>query len=464
MTAERFRLAKDGEAVPLHAVAQSDLKEWREKAPGPWNAWLDTTDFKASEGAWTNLPGTDGGSEAVLVGLGKSPSLWSLGRLSGQLPAKTYRLDIFEGALDPDDAVLGWVLGAYRYAAAKAVQKEEAKAQLLWPDGANEKLVTAIAEATYLVRDLINRPANDLTTVALGQAARHLAESHGAGFTEIVGDDLLDAGYPAIHVVGRASENPPRLIDITWGDETKPKLTIVGKGIVFDTGGLDLKPSSNMRLMKKDMGGAAHALGLAHLIMAMGLDVRLRVFVPTAENSVSSRSYRPSDVIDTRKGITVEVGNTDAEGRLVLSDALHEAAGERPEVLIDFATLTGAARVALGTELPALFCNDDGLAADILEGGLAATDPLWRLPLHEAYRRHLKTPFADISSTGEVPMGGAITAALFLERFVEPSCPWAHIDLMAWNSGEQPGRPKGGEAMGMRGVFSALQKRFGGRS
>lgn len=462
MDIERLTLAETGDGLPLHTATKASLASWLERAPDNWRAWLTNIGFEAADGAVAHLPGPDGEAQAVIVGLGKTPSTWSLSRLPKTLPAGTYRLEVGTSGLNPNDAVLGWALGAYRFDLFKEPSKRNEAPRLLWPDGADKTFVTAAAQATFLARDLINRPANDLTTEALSEAARALADSHKADFSEIVGDDLLDAGYPAIHVVGRAAEFAPRLIDIRWGRTDAPKLTLVGKGIVFDSGGLDLKPSGGMKIMKKDMGGSAHVLGLAHMIMSTGLDVRLRVLIAAAENAVSAKAFRPLDVIGTRKGLTVEVGNTDAEGRLVLADALFEAASEEPEAIIDFATLTGAARVALGTELPALFCNDDEFAATLLAGATAAGDPLWRMPLWEPYRRLLNSNVADISSTGEVPTGGAITAALFLERFVEPRTDWVHIDVMAWNNADQPGRPKGGEAMGMRGIYAGLAARFGG--
>jgi len=307
------------------------------------------------------------------------------------------------------------------------------------------------------VRDLINTPAGDLGPAELATAARKLAKAHGGRLSVIAGDALLKRNYPAIHAVGRASAKAPRLIDLRWG-RRGPKVTLVGKGVCFDSGGLDLKSAAGMKLMKKDMGGAAHVLGLASMVMAAGLPLRLRVLVPAVENSVSGDAFRPLDVLETRKGLTVEVGNTDAEGRLVLCDALAESSREKPDLLIDFATLTGAARVALGTGLPALFCNDEALAGTLLGHGLARHDPLWRLPLHRPYRASLDSPVADLNNISDGPYGGAITAALFLEAFVGDGVPWAHVDLMAWNTGASPGRPQGGEAMGLRAVYGAIEQ------
>lgn len=290
-----------------------------------------------------------------------------------------------------------------------------------------------------------------------------MAEASGAAYGEIVGVDLIREDFPAIYAVGRGAEDgrAPRLVDFTWGREDAPKVTLVGKGVCFDSGGLDIKSAAGMKLMKKDMGGAAHALALASMIMALGLDVRLRVLVPAVENSVSAAAMRPLDVIATRKGLSVEIGHTDAEGRVILADALALASEDQPDVLIDFATLTGAARVALGTQLPALFSNDDALATEILDAGIAAADPLWRLPLWQPYKKQTKSKVADLKNDTDSPYGGAITAALFLEAFVGAGTAWAHVDLMAWNTASQPGRPEGGEAMSLRAIFAALKARFG---
>ncbi len=311
------------------------------------------------------------------------------------------------------------------------------------------------AEAIGLVRDLVNTPAADMGPAQLAEAARDLAKRHRGKCTVLVGDTLLKRNYPAVHAVGRAAAEEPRLIDLRWGSKG-PKVTLVGKGVCFDSGGLDLKPAAGMKLMKKDMGCAAHVLGLASLIMAEKLPLQLRVLVPAVENAVSGNAFRPLDVLQTRKGLTVEVGNTDAEGRLVLCDALAEADSEKPDLLIDFATLTGAARVALGPDLPAMFCNDDKLAGLILRHGAVEGDPVWRLPLHKGYRPGLESKVADLNNISNSPYGGAITAALFLENFVSPGTRWAHFDIMAWNVATRPGRPEGGEAMGLRAVYAAI--------
>ena len=326
---------------------------------------------------------------------------------------------------------------------------------------ADKAEVNRLARGIAITRDLFNLPANDLGPQDLADAAKKIARTHKASITVIKGKDLLTKNYPSIHAVGRASSRPPCLIDLRWGKTSSPKITLVGKGVCFDSGGLDIKPASGMLNMKKDMGGAAQVLGLAHMIMDSGLSVRLRVLIPAVENAISGDAFRPRDVLQTRKGLTVEVGNTDAEGRLILSDALTEASKEKPEMVIDFATLTGAARVAVGTDLPALFCNNDDLAKKIMDYGLKNNDPVWRLPLWAGYKHLIESNVADLSSTGSTPFGGAITAALFLENFIETDTPWAHIDLMAYNTKARPGRPEGGEAQAIRGIYAMLKDQFG---
>ncbi|EKD70228.1 MAG: hypothetical protein ACD_46C00595G0001 [uncultured bacterium] len=320
--------------------------------------------------------------------------------------------------------------------------------------------VENIVESIYYTRDLINMPTEEMGPSELAKSAENLAKNFGATCTQIVGEDLLKQNYPLIHTVGRASDDAPRLMDIRWGKAAHPKLTLVGKGVCFDTGGLDIKPSSAMLLMKKDMGGAAHVLGLARMIMAANLPVQLRVLISAVENAVSGDAYRPGDVIKSRKGITVEVGNTDAEGRLVVADALTEAASESPDLLIDMTTLTGAARVALGTELPAVFANDDAIVDEVIKQGNLQSDVMWRMPLFAPYREHLNSQIADINNNSSDPYAGAISAALFLKEFVPDNIPWLHFDLMAWNTKPRPGRPQGGEAMCLRALFAYLAKRF----
>jgi len=310
------------------------------------------------------------------------------------------------------------------------------------------------------VRNLVNTPTEHLGPQQLADAVAEVAAQHGAVCRTVVGDQLLDQNFPAIHAVGRASDSAPRLVELTWGDEKAPLLALVGKGVCFDTGGLDMKNASGMALMKKDMGGAAHALALAQLVMEHQLPVRLLLLIPAVENSVSGNAYRPGDIIATRKGLSVEIGNTDAEGRVILSDALALACEQHPDLLIDFATLTGAARVALGPDLPALFSNDPGLALELQNAGLAVEDPMWPMPLYQPYIEQIKSPIADLNNSSKSPYGGCITAALFLEHFVTEGTPWVHIDTFAWNASNRPGRPEGGEAVGMRAVFRYLQSRY----
>ncbi|WP_245176941.1 leucyl aminopeptidase family protein [Haematospirillum jordaniae] len=415
--------------------------------------------FTAGVGEMCLLPSGDGSLSCALVGLGDGFDPWALSDLPLSLPAGVWSLD---GVRDPDDTVqscLAWALGAYRFDRYRC-QEERVPARMVWPAGVDHAAVGRWVGAIEWVRDLVNTPAEDMGPSGLEDAARGLAQRYGASLEVIVGEALSGRNYPAIYMVGRASPRAPRLIDIRWGDPSAPRLTLVGKGVCFDTGGLDLKPSSGMRLMKKDMGGAAHALALASLVMDARLPVRLRVLVPAVDNAVAGNAMRPGDILRTRKGLTVEISNTDAEGRLILADALAEGDSEKPDLMIDFATLTGAARVALGPELPALFSNQDTLAADLVAAGQREQDPLWHMPLWDGYRAMVESRIADLDNAPEGGMAGAITAALFLQAFVSNSTPWAHIDLFSWNQKARPGRPVGGEAMTLKAIFSVLQDRF----
>ena len=454
--------AAEPDTVSLTPLLKADFEGWLAGRPPAEAAWVRRLGFQARPGEIALLPGHDtgpgGGLAGALVGLGDVADPWAFGGLPFGLPAGSYRLAADTGSALADQAALGWALGGYVFTRYKPA--ERAPARLVWPDACDRAAVISAAEAAFLVRDLVNTPANDMGPAELTVAAEQLAGGFGADLRTVVGDDLLLYHYPAIHAVGRASSRPPRLLDLRWGRTDGRKVTIVGKGVCFDTGGLDLKSSAGMRLMKKDMGGAAHALGLAHMVMAADLPVSLRVLVPAVDNAVSGDAFRPLDVIRTRKGLTVEIGNTDAEGRLILADALADATEERPALLIDFATLTGAARVALGTDLPALFCNNDALAGALLAAADRQADPMWRMPLWQAYAKQLNSPVADLNNTGENNFAGAILAALFLERFVDPEVPWAHLDIHAWNPVARPGRPKGGEAMTLRAAFAVIAERF----
>jgi leucyl aminopeptidase len=446
--------------IPIIALRRAELKNWLKGQSKLTRGWVKTRGFKAKRGAILMIPGREGTLARVLLGLGKGAmDPWVFAGLPGRLPNGRYQLDGKWSQEDANVAALGWGLACYRFRRFKSGPPAKLP-KLVWPEPCDQPAVQAAVEASVMVRDLINTPAGDLGPGDLVEEVRKLADRHEADFESIEGEGLLEEGYPTIHAVGRAADRPPALADLRWGDENHPRVTLVGKGVVFDSGGLNLKSTGGMRLMKKDMGGAASVLGLAHMIMSAGLPVRLRVLIPTVENAVSGDAYRPLDVIKTRKGVTVEVGNTDAEGRLILCDALAEADSEAPALLIDFATLTGAARVALGTELPALFCNDDALADETLAAGRATHDQLWRMPLHDPYRRHLDSRVADLNNIAGVSHGGAITAALFLREFISSGRKWIHVDTMGWNAASRPGRPIGGEAMGVRAMFSMLAARF----
>ncbi|MBV9860619.1 MAG: leucyl aminopeptidase family protein [Alphaproteobacteria bacterium] len=447
-------------ALPIRALAKADLPGWLDSAEDSERAWIAATGFAAEAGTLALVPGSAGRLGRVLVGLGDGgPALWALAGLPAKLPEGSYRLDAAPGGADSTRIALGWALGTYTFSRYR--DRRDRKASLVWPQGADRSLVERLAAAVFLARDLVTTPASDLGPAELAEAAAKVAESAGARYRAIVGDALLAQNYPTIHTVGRASTREPRLVDIVWGEESAPKVTLVGKGVCFDTGGLDLKTASGMRMMKKDMAGAAIALGLAQAIMAANLPVRLRLMLPIVENAVAGNAMRPLDIVRTRKGLTVEIGNTDAEGRLILCDALAEASTERPAVLVDFATLTGAARVALGPELPALFCNDDTLAEGLLGAGAEEDDPMWRMPLWPGYRRLIDSKVADLNNVSESPHAGAITAALYLQEFVEPGVAWAHLDVMAWNQRSRPGRPEGAEAQTLRALYGYLTKRFG---
>ncbi|MEX1362860.1 MAG: leucyl aminopeptidase family protein [Nannocystaceae bacterium] len=449
-----FAARPTARTISINALSVPAYRAWLRKQSKMTAGWLKSIGFKPEPGNVAQVPSRDGSVSRVVLGLGSEPDQWTFASLRRWLPRGRYAFD----GLDPqlaDMAALGWALSSYRFTRYRE-DEDKRNPTLVWPQGCDQAMVVRTYEAIALGRDLINTPAGDLGPAELTGAIDALAQRHGAEVTVLEGDELLAEGYPAVHAVGRAASRAPRLADLRWGDEAAPKLTLVGKGVCFDSGGLDLKSAAGMKLMKKDMGGAASVLALAHMIMDAALPVRLRVLVPAVENAVSGNAFRPGDVLQTRKGITVEIGNTDAEGRLILCDALAEAATEEPELLIDFATLTGAARVALGTELPALFSNDDALANAVLDAGLRLHDPLWRMPLHEPYRRHLDSRVADINNVANVSTGGAITAALYLREFVPSRQRWAHVDTMAWNSSNRPGRPTGGEVFGVRAFFDAI--------
>ncbi|HYB54759.1 MAG TPA: leucyl aminopeptidase family protein [Alphaproteobacteria bacterium] len=450
------------EALPITPLVKAELKGWLAGPGAALRGWVESTGFAAKPGELSLVPGRTGKLARVLVGCEAHDELWALAALPQTLPQGVYRLDAALAPQAATKAALGWALGTYRFQRYR--KKTRPLATLAWPKGADRTAVERAADGIFLARDLINTPASDMGPAELAEAASALARRHRARIEVIEGERLLARNYPLIYAVGRASARAPRLIDLVWGEKSASKLTLVGKGVCFDSGGLDLKPASGMLIMKKDMGGAATMLGLASMVMAAGLPVRLRLLVPAVENSVSGNAMRPLDVVKSRKGITVEIGNTDAEGRLVLADALTEADSERPAMILDCATLTGAARAALGPELPALFSNDDKLANELLRHGEAEEDPLWRLPLWRPYRAMLESKTADINNISDTSFAGSVIAALFLEEFVSPRAPWVHIDSYAWNAKARPGRPEGGEGLAMRALFAMIAERFGGRN
>ncbi len=454
-----FLIDDEDGATLLVPVRPESLDDKIKQFPASAAGWIKAAGYGAKPGSILLIPG-DGEDvlAGALVGVEGDHDIWSWGAAAQALPQGRYKIGEELSPESATRAALGWALGSYTFTRYKANERPARK--LVWPKDADHTYVTATASATSLARDLINTPAADMGPADLARAAQELAGEFGADFSVTVGEDLLKRNYPAIHAVGRAAAVEPRLMDFSWGDANHPRVTLVGKGVCFDTGGLDLKPSRGMALMKKDMGGAATVLGLARMIMATGIPVRLRVLIPAVENSVSGNAMRPRDILQTRKGITVEVGNTDAEGRLVLADALTEALEDEPELLLDFATLTGAARSAVGTEIAAMFSNNDKLAGDLHRHGEAKDDPVWRMPLWKPYRRLIDSKVADINNSGDSPYAGAITAALFLSEFVGEDVPWAHFDIMAWNPSARPGRPEGGEAMAMRAAFETIRERY----
>ena len=450
-------LRRATQATPLIALGANQLRRALTKLGSGAAAWVRNTDFRAAPGQVCLLPDTRGGLRSVLVGVRTDDDLYALAGLPMMLPAGTYRLDGSGMALNPERTALGWGLGAYSFERYRKARRAPAR---LAVDVATLRAVESALVATAQVRDLVNTPTEQLGPAELAAEVAQLAQAHDAAFKEWVGEQLLAANFPTIHAVGRASHRAPRLTELTWGDSKDPHLVLVGKGVCFDTGGLNLKTGDGMRWMKKDMGGAAHALALAGMVMRARLPLRLTLLIPAVENAVSGNSYRPGEVIRTRAGVTVEIDNTDAEGRLVLCDALAYAVESKPDLVIDFATLTGAARVALGPELPALFTNRDELAAAVLAAGRAEQDALWQMPLWQPYLSLLDSRIADLVNGGASRHAGSITAALFLQRFVPSFTPWIHIDLYAWNDGDRPGRPQGGEAQGLRALSAMLKSRY----
>jgi leucyl aminopeptidase len=447
-------------ARPIHIVDKAGFEAWLKKRSAEDRALLEAQRFDGkSAGAMVLLPR---GADFEVVAAVKSAELlspWCLAKLAETLPGGTYKLA--EG--EPGNAALGWLLAQHRfddYRSKKDVA-EQGPRVLLTQDAAGIDAIVRLAEATALVRDLVNTPAADLGPAEIEEAVRRAATVLGAKVT-VTGGEELARGYPLIAAVGRAAaeHRAPRLVELEWGKPGDPRVVIIGKGVCFDSGGLDLKPASGMRLMKKDMGGAAHALALARLVIGAKLPVHLHLLIPAVENAVSGDAFRPGDIIKSRQGLFVEIDNTDAEGRLILADALAKAVEGKPELIVDFATLTGAARVALGPDLPAFFANKDDLAADAAQASTEVEDPLWRMPLWDPYDEMLKSDIADMANAANSPMAGSIVAAMFLKRFVPDEIAWAHLDTYAWRDAAKPGRPKGGEALGLRAIFALLMKRY----
>ncbi|MDF1684066.1 MAG: leucyl aminopeptidase family protein [Legionellaceae bacterium] len=448
MQAQAFYQTDAEQTISLVLLASIDQAKSEDKPA------LKLQQFHAKPGEWAVIGDANHQILTVYVGLGKGTDFEAIAHVVTQLPAGCYWP---EQALSSRAEVM-WSLAQYKFDKYKSSDKQVPKQLLIQAEAL--PAVLAEAEAVFLVRDLINTPANHMGPEALAQAVEDLADMHGAQFDACVGEDLLEENYPAIHAVGRAASEAPRLASLTWGDPKHPRVALVGKGVCFDSGGLDLKPSRGMRLMKKDMGGAANAIGLAHWIMSMQLPICLQLLIPAVENAVSASAYRPGDVLTMRNGLTVEIDNTDAEGRLVLADALVKACEYKPDLVIDLATLTGAARIAVGTEITAMFTNDDELAADVSTASEIMGDPVWRLPLHQGYTSLFDSSIADLANSAASGYGGAITAALFLERFITPQTSWMHGDLMAWNIRSKPGKPEGGEAMGIQALFRYLAQQY----
>jgi leucyl aminopeptidase len=456
-----FEPTPGASAIPITFVSRSSWETIRAALPAEAQRFAMANGFAAKPGGCLILPAGDGQIAQVLFGIedaaSKSVDLFRPGALPGLLPKGVYRF-----ANDPHDlrlATLAFVLGRYRFSRYRA--SDTADVRLVPPDGVDPAEITRMADAVALARDLINTPANDMGPEQLASAAQQLAARFDAEFNCIVGDDLTRQNFPLIHAVGMASPRAPRLINLNWGDPAHPKVTLVGKGVCFDTGGLDLKPSSGMLIMKKDMGGAATVLALAQMVMDAKLKVRLRVLIPAVENAVAGNAFRPLDIFTSRKGITVEIGNTDAEGRLVLADALALACEDKPDLLVDLGTLTGAARVALGPDLPPFYTNDETMASDLARCAKEENDPLWRLPLWPAYDSWLDSKVANVNNAPSGGFAGSITCALFLQRFVDDATRWLHVDIYGWTPSAKPARPEGGECQAARAIYKLLSQRYG---
>lgn len=445
--------------IPIHLIFEKQYEGWLKKQSPLTRNWLISSGYRPKVGSVGMVPSASGAIAMVVCCVSDPLGVWSLAHLASSLPSQHYSISAKLSSAQADAVSLGWALSTYEFTRYKKSKKKFAT--LVAPAGTNVDYVKSMAEATFWARDLINSPAGDMNPEALAKEATDWAQKAGGKVRVLSGEQLLKQNYPMIYTVGKAASVPPHLVDIHFMQKGAPLITLVGKGVTFDTGGLDIKSTSNMKLMKKDMGGAANVLALAKVIIDTGLPVSLRVLLPIVENSVAGNAMRPLDIVQTRKGITVEIGNTDAEGRLILCDALTAACEESPELIIDCATLTGAARVALGTDIPAFFTHNETLAKSLAKHSESEIDPLWRLPLWNGYRSMLDTASADLSNDPDSGYGGAITAALYLNEFVSKNIAWIHIDMMAWNLKSRPGRPAGGEVMGIRALYAYLRERYG---
>jgi len=452
-----FLTNTDAPAVPIHVLRTGEWAHWAERHSETLRRLASAHDFQAQNGRILVVPATDGAIERVLFGVGEKANALMIGALAQNLPAGDYKFAFGPREFAPTMVTIAWGLGAYAFDRYK--KRKRSAPRLVVPEGADHAEAERIVRAAWLARDLVNTPTSDMGPEALHAAAESVAREGGASLEAIIGDELLDFNYPLIHAVGRASNEAPRLLHLSWGDDSAPRLALVGKGVCFDTGGLDIKPSAGMRLMKKDMGGAAHALALAQIVMDAKLPVKLDLFLPVVENAISGDAFRPGDVIKSRQGLTVEIDNTDAEGRLILADALTRACEDKPALLLDFATLTGAARTALGPEIPPFYANDETLAAELAQASVETCDPIWRMPLWDAYEPEMESPIADLKNTGDGAFAGSIYAALFLRRFVSAPA-WAHFDIFAWSPKDKPARPQGADAQALRATWAVVKRRF----
>lgn len=457
-TMQCFYTGENPDSIPVNIVFRPDYEKWKNSQAEFVQNWLQTACFEAEPNRPLCIPDTNGSLDSVLVIAERENTIWALGNCPHSLPAGHYHIANTADPLNKDPYLLGWGMGAYNYTKYK---KDHRKACKLSIDCAQDRLqIEALLDAVTSVRDLVNTPASDMMPQHLYDYIQSVTRGFDVELNDCAGTKLLEENYPTIHAVGRASIHLPRFIEWSWGNEKYPKVVLIGKGVSFDSGGLDIKSAQGMRLMKKDMGGAAHAIGIARAVMKLGLQVHLQVLIPAVENAISGNAYRPGDILTSRSGKTIEVEDTDAEGRLILCDAVSKAVESSPELIIDFATLTGAARVALGTEVPVFFTNDTAVAEGLTAAANSVNDPVWQLPLHKPYRYLLDSDIADISNCSSSGFGGAITAALFLNEFVPETVCWLHFDVMAWNTRNRAGRPKGGEAMGLRAVVRFLQQQY----